>query len=114
MNPMTKSHPSAKIPSLAVRGILIDHVKADMDTHYVCLPIPTLKAARERMRFEGTNKAKQVEIIAAESYHATYCPHVEDDWADLRRRKDVGSKNVIESYRKQARAVLALIQGSTK
>jgi len=53
-----------KLPSLAIRGILIDHTKADMDSFYACIPTATAQQARKLAAFWNLTPAEQADRIA--------------------------------------------------
>lgn len=60
-----------KLPALAIRGILIDHAKADMDSHYACIPGTPAQAkqivkAAEFLRLPEDDKA---EVMANAAWH---------------------------------------------
>lgn len=113
---MTKSHPSTK--KAKARVMWADPVadaygkkpslaaKKDYWHTDVCLviPIPTLKAARARKRFEGMDREAKVEVLAK-----AICDHSrnwEGAWDD-----DTPNAPGKDGYRMDARACLRVIEG---
>lgn len=115
------SHPSAKRQAKPQLGTLSDHCEdwyrvqvndksAPFDgpraidspnpaQHFLVLPVPSLKQARARKRFEEMREREQVKLLAAQLFHPL---------ADYDRAKDPE-----KIRREQIRAVLRVLKGET-